>query len=152
MWLIIPGAKNKKTTKNIRLLLISQDASRMHFCMQDNIDNHLMSRPKMWWGHGWSGGGWLSTVQRKAVEDQMILYTLLWWPFSPSAIQYCIPAFDPSLKHTSVVTNTHTHTYIQTLQHGWPTSGQMRQHKMGLVGKMRGNKRVLVCYLSVQRL
>lgn len=60
-------------------------------------------------------GGWRGmeeqslTVQRKAEVDQMVLYTLLWWPLPCSAIQYCILAFD-SITKTHKRGHTHKHT------------------------------------------
>lgn len=127
--------KKKPQNKTLNRCYYCQGRHKFWHARQHS-DDHRVCWSKTGWGRGWRGVEEQSlTVQRKAVEDQMILYTLLWWPFSPSAIQYCIPAFDPSLKHTSVVTHT------QTLQDGWPASGQMRQQKMHLLRKTRVSTR-----------
>lgn len=146
------GEQTKKNDVNvIRGRQIVQHAPQ-------NRGNHRMSSSKTWWRCGWREVEEQSlTVQRKAEHDQMILYTFPWWPFSPSAIQHCIAALDPSLKHTSMVTYTHTpshtHTHAQTGAPRWAASKWKNEATEKASGRKHKNgPELLVCYLSELKL
>lgn len=127
---------------------MSSEAGRLFNMLHTTETTILYLGPKTWWGCGWrEEEGQSLTVQRKAEHDQMILYTFPWWPFSPSAIQYCIAALDPSLKHTSMVTHTYTHT--QTDAPRWAASEWKNEATEKASGrKDKNGPELIVCYLS----
>lgn len=69
--------------------------------------NHLNSWSKTWCGGRWRG---MEEQYKRKLRRTKWSYIPCHDDLSPSAIQYCIPAFDPSLKHTSMVIHTHTNT------------------------------------------
>ena len=130
MWHIIPGVKHQTAVNITRDRQIGWHA-------RHHRDNYLNSWSKTWWGGGWRGMEEQSlTVQRKAEEDQVILYTLLWWPlpFCHPVLYSCIRSITKTHKRGHTHTHTHTHTNTpRRVTSGW--------QKMLLVGKIRAKVR-----------
>lgn len=84
------------------------------------------------------GGGWRNRFSQYKGKRRRTKWSYIpcYDDLSLSAIQYCIPAFDPSLKHTSVVIHIHTPTHTQTLYNGWPQVWKWGKRK-GVWGRRR---------------